>query len=110
MLMAVGSDQLLENTVLTIGDWSHEVPSIRAADSTLFNGKGRYKQKDGKVSDAELAVVNVEKGKSYVLAVCIQGEVLNECSGQISASHLEYWMCTGLQFLHSGSQHDGDCG
>nr|BAI66141.1 laccase [Pleurotus salmoneostramineus] len=54
-----------ESTVLTIGDWYH-VPSPQegippSADSTLFNGKGRFRDNP----TAELLVMSVVKGRRY---------------------------------------------
>nr|BAI66140.1 laccase [Pleurotus salmoneostramineus] len=54
-----------ESTVLTIGDWYH-VPSPQeggppSADSTLFNGKGRFRDDP----TADLFVMNVDKGSRY---------------------------------------------
>ncbi|KAH9991864.1 laccase [Russula vinacea] len=55
-----------ESTVITLADWYHylstDAPSVPDVSSTLINGKGRF---PGGPTDAELAVVNVTKGKRY---------------------------------------------
>ncbi|TFK70714.1 Cu-oxidase-domain-containing protein [Pluteus cervinus] len=54
-----------ESTVITLADWYHLPSALEAeiamSNSTLINGKGRYK--DG--PQTPLAVINVEHGKRY---------------------------------------------
>jgi iron transport multicopper oxidase len=54
-----------EGTVITLNDWYHkparQVTGGSPADSTLINGKGRYKGGPA----APLSVITVEKGKRY---------------------------------------------
>lgn len=66
-----------ENTVITIGDWSHAVPATRQYDSTVINGLGRSRDAyTGSINDAPLAVVNVEHGKRYDLISVQHGRIL----------------------------------
>ncbi|KAI9511060.1 laccase 2 precursor [Russula earlei] len=60
-----------ENTVITLGDWYHNVSAkvsqslIPTFDSTLINGKGRYLGGP----PVPLAVVNVERNRRYRLRI-----------------------------------------
>ncbi|KAF9443402.1 multicopper oxidase [Macrolepiota fuliginosa MF-IS2] len=55
----------LESTIITLAEWYHtlapDIVGISTADSTLINGKGRFPGGP----NADLAVVNVQKGKRY---------------------------------------------
>ncbi|KAH8093244.1 laccase 1 [Cristinia sonorae] len=54
-----------DDTVITLADWYHTLaragPKFPTADSTLINGKGRFKLGPA----ADLAVITVEAGKRY---------------------------------------------
>ncbi|KXN87839.1 Laccase-4 [Leucoagaricus sp. SymC.cos] len=56
-----------ETTVIAVSEWYHElapsITGISSADTTLINGKGRFPGGP----NAELSVVNVQRGKRYRL-------------------------------------------